>query len=93
MPNPRAIIPARDITFQYVHTKLIHIQELIRWQSIVFRRENHHSLDFAMNDLIRNVELKTDSTCTTDAPDNTRCDESDDLDAVKTGMKHNQIYT
>ena len=91
MPNPRAIIPARDITFKYVHTKLIHLQELIRWQSIVFRRENHQSLDFEINDLIRNVKLKSDSTCSADTSNN----EADEVKTktTKEWLGHDPIYS
>ena len=92
MPKPRVNIPAKDITFKYVHSRLIHIQELIRWQSIVFRRENHNSLDFEINDLIKNVKLKSDFTCSAATPE---YDKSNEVKAKtkKEWLGHDPIYS
>ena len=45
----------KPINYHYISKELDYIKHLLEWQSIMFRRENHHTLQSSLDNLIHNI--------------------------------------
>ena len=50
--------PNEKINYKYISHELDKIKNLLSWQSTVFRRQNHPTLDNTLEELIYNVKEK-----------------------------------
>jgi hypothetical protein len=50
--------PQHLINYPYITGELIKIKHLLGWQSTLFRRQNHPTLDHALDSLIHHVKHK-----------------------------------
>ena len=51
-------LPNEQINYKYISQELDKIKDLINWQSTMFRRQNHETLDNTLENLIYNVKNK-----------------------------------